>query len=81
MKYICFGYLDLKEWGKKSESEQNAAIDACFAYDTDVLKKNGHWVSGEGIQGPDSATSRTSSRRSRCAKAWATAPLIASPPP
>jgi hypothetical protein len=25
-------------------------IDACFAYD-DTLKKNGHWVSGEGLQG------------------------------
>lgn len=30
-------------------------IDECFAYDA-VLKKNGNWVSGEGLQGPDTAT-------------------------
>ena len=55
MKYICFGYLDVKNWETQSESKRHAMIDACFAYD-DVLKKNGHWVSGEGLQGPDSAT-------------------------
>ena len=55
MKYICFGYLDVKNWETKSESERNAMIDQCFAYD-DVLKKNGHWVSGDGLQGPDKAT-------------------------
>lgn len=54
MKYICFGYLDTKRWATLSESEQNAAIDECFAYD-DVLKKNGHWVGGEGLQGPENA--------------------------
>ncbi len=55
MKYICFGYLDVQNWGKKSESEQNAMIDECFAYD-EVLKNNGHWVHGEELQGPDTAT-------------------------
>ena len=55
MKYICFGYLDVENWEKKSESERNALVDECFAYD-DVLKKNGNWVSGEGLQGPDKAT-------------------------
>ena len=55
MKYICFGYLDVKNWETKSESERNAMIDQCCAYD-DVLKKNGHWVSGDGLQGPDNAT-------------------------
>ena len=50
MKYICFGYLDVQNWEKKSQSEQEAMIDACFSYD-DELKKNGHWVSGEGLQG------------------------------
>jgi hypothetical protein len=50
MKYICFGYLDVKTWEKKSQSEQNAMIDDCFAYD-EVLKKNGHWVIGEALQG------------------------------
>ncbi|MBL0211649.1 MAG: YciI family protein [Holophagaceae bacterium] len=50
MKYICFGYLDVQSWEKKSPSEQNAMIDQCFAYD-DVLKKAGHWAGGEGLQG------------------------------
>lgn len=54
MKFICFGYLDVHNWMKKSPSEQAAMIDDCFAYD-EVLKKNGHWVSGEGLQGPDTA--------------------------
>jgi len=31
-------------------------IDRCFAYD-DKLKKNGHWMSGEGLQGPESTVS------------------------
>jgi hypothetical protein len=50
MKYICFGYLDVQNWEKKSQSEQEAMMDACFSYD-DELKKNGHWVHGEGLQG------------------------------
>jgi hypothetical protein len=54
MKYICFGYLDTKNWTTLSESEQNAAFDGCFAYD-DMLKKNGHWVVGEGLQDPEKA--------------------------
>ena len=54
MKYICFGYLDVNEWGKKSPSEQLTQLDACFAYDEE-LKKNGNWVWGEALQGPDSA--------------------------
>jgi hypothetical protein len=54
MKYICLGYLDTKNWATLSESEQNAALDECFAYDN-ALKKNGHWVAGEGLQGPEKA--------------------------
>jgi hypothetical protein len=55
MKYICFGYLDVENWMKKSESEQNAMIDKCFVYD-EMLKKSGHWAGGEGLKGPDTAT-------------------------
>jgi hypothetical protein len=55
MKYLCFGYLDVNNWAIKPENERNAMIDACLAYD-DVLKKNGNWAGGEGIQGPDNAT-------------------------
>jgi len=56
MKYVCFGYLDTKTWGEKTENEQKAMVDACLAYD-DELKKNGHWAGGEGLGGPDSAMS------------------------
>lgn len=55
MKYVCFGYLDVKRWESRSEGERNDLIDACFAYD-DELRRNGHWVGGEGIGGPDSTT-------------------------
>jgi hypothetical protein len=54
MKYICFGYLDVQPWLALSQDKQNAMIDACLAYD-EGLKRDGHWVSGEGLQGPDTA--------------------------
>jgi hypothetical protein len=54
MKFICFGYLDAQKWGALSADQQKAMIDACFAYD-EVLKKNGHWAGGEGLQGPQAA--------------------------
>jgi len=50
MKFICFGYLDVKTWETLSQSDRDAMIDACLVYD-DALKKNGHWVHGEGLQG------------------------------
>ncbi|HEX9082989.1 MAG TPA: YciI family protein, partial [Holophagaceae bacterium] len=54
MKYICFGYLDVQQWATFSQSEQNAMVDACFTYDAS-LKNEGHWIGGEGLQGPDTA--------------------------
>ena len=56
MKFVCFGYLDAENWGKVPPAEQTAMIDRCLAYD-ETLKKNGHWVSGEGLQGPDATVS------------------------
>ena len=55
MKYICLGYADEKTWETMSESERNAMIDACFAYD-DVLRKNGNFVGGEALQSARNAT-------------------------
>ncbi len=55
MKYICLGYMEEKKWETMSESERNAFIDECFAYD-DVLRKNGHFVGGEALQPPQNAT-------------------------
>jgi hypothetical protein len=49
MKYICLGYIEEKKWDTMSESEQNAMLDECFAYD-DVLRKNGHFAGGEALQ-------------------------------
>ena len=56
MKYVCFGYLDTETWAKVPSVEQLATVDRCIAYD-ETLKKNGHWVSGEGLQGPESTVS------------------------
>ena len=55
MKYICLGYLDEQQWEAMSENEQNALMDACFAYD-DVLRKHGHFVGGEALQSARNAT-------------------------
>ena len=70
MKFLCFGYLDVKNWETKSEDERNAMIDACFAYD-DVLKKNGNWAGGEGIQGPDSRENFALPERQTLRDGWA----------
>jgi hypothetical protein len=54
MKYICLGYFDEKKWEAMSESEQQAFLDECFAYD-DLLRKNGHIVGGEALQSAGNA--------------------------
>jgi hypothetical protein len=54
MKFVCFGYLDVANWMTKSPAEQTALMDRCFEYD-EMLKRNGHWVSGEALAGPDKA--------------------------
>jgi hypothetical protein len=55
MKYICLGYLEEKKWDALSESEREAIIKECLAYD-DVLRKNGHFVRGEALQSARNAT-------------------------
>ena len=55
MKYICLGYMDPKKWETMPESERNAMMDECFAYD-DVLRKKGHFVGGEALQSAENAT-------------------------
>ena len=49
MKFICLGYADEKQWEKLSESERNALMDECLAYD-DVLRQNGHFAGGDALQ-------------------------------
>lgn len=55
MKYVCLGYYDEKQWQAMSERERNAFMDECFAYD-DELRKNGHFLGGEALESPSSAT-------------------------
>lgn len=55
MKYICLGYINEKEWGSATEAEQQSMMDECFTYD-DEMKKNGHLVGGEALQGSQNAT-------------------------
>jgi hypothetical protein len=54
MKFICLGYIEEDKFQKMSEAEQKAMIEECFAYD-DFLRKNGHFIGGEALQGPRSA--------------------------
>jgi hypothetical protein len=54
MKYICLGYIEEKKWETMPESERNAFMDECLAYD-DELKKNGHMVGGEALQSAQNA--------------------------
>jgi len=55
MKYICLGYMDPKKWEGMSEGEINAFVDGCIDYD-DLLRKNGHFTSGEALQPAQTAT-------------------------
>jgi hypothetical protein len=55
MKYICLGYIEPNKWETMSESDRNAMMDECFAYD-DVLRRNGHFAGGEALQSARNAT-------------------------
>jgi len=54
MKYICLGYIEPNKFENLSESERNAMVDECLAYD-DNLRKQGHFAGGEALQPPKSA--------------------------
>ena len=61
MKFSCLGYADERLWDAMSESEREAMIEECFAYD-DVLRRGGHWTGvGEALQG--SRAAKTLGRR------------------
>ncbi len=55
MKYICLGYIEPQKMQTWSEKELNTFVDECFAYD-DEIRKNGNYAGGEGLQGPQTAT-------------------------
>lgn len=54
MKFICLGYIEEKKWETMPASDQAAMMEECFAYD-DVLRKNGHFIGGEALQGARNA--------------------------
>ena len=50
MKFSCLGYADERLWDAMSESEREAMIELCFAYD-DSLRRGGHWTGvGEALE-------------------------------
>src|SRR6202008_2263111 len=55
MKYICLGYIEPNKFESMSESERNAMVDECWAYD-DALRAKGNFAAGEGLQPPQTAT-------------------------
>ena len=55
MKYICLGYIEPSKLEALSQSELQAMLDDCFAYD-DELRKNGNFTAGEALQGANTAT-------------------------
>jgi hypothetical protein len=54
MKYVCLGYIEPGKFEDMPESERNAMVDGCFAYD-DVLRRKGHFTGGEALQPPGTA--------------------------
>jgi hypothetical protein len=54
VKYVCLGYIEAGKFENMTESERNAMVDGCFAYD-DVLRGNGHFAGGEALQPASSA--------------------------
>lgn len=53
MKFVCLGYIEEGKFETMPEEKRNAMVDECFVYD-DLLRKNGHFVGGEALQGPRS---------------------------
>jgi len=54
MKFICLSYLGPKTWETMTESERKASMEEFFAYD-ETLRKSGHIVGGQGLQGASKA--------------------------
>ena len=55
MKYLCLGYHEEKAWEAMSDSERKALLEENFAYER-ILRKNGNWLDGKALRGPDAAT-------------------------
>jgi hypothetical protein len=58
MKFICMGCVSPGTFESMSESAFHAGVDACFEYD-DMLRSNGHFAAGHGLQPPNTAKTLT----------------------
>ena len=56
MKFVCLGYAEPRKLEEMSESERDAFVDGCLAYD-DELRRNGNFAGGEALQ--PASTART----------------------
>lgn len=54
MKFVCMGCHDESAWDGLSDEEKQRLMEECFAYD-DVLRKGGHFVGGQALQGASKA--------------------------
>jgi hypothetical protein len=54
MKFVCLGYIEPGKFENLADSERNAMMDECFAYD-DVLRSKGHFAGGEALEPPTTA--------------------------
>lgn len=55
MKYLCLGYMNEKNWNAMPDTEREAIIADCFAYDR-MLRDGDHMVNGYALQAPHTAT-------------------------
>jgi hypothetical protein len=54
MKFVCLGYIAPGKFESIPETERNAFVDTCWAYD-DQLRAEGRFSGGEALQPPSSA--------------------------
>jgi hypothetical protein len=54
MKFVCLGYADPAKAESLTKEEATALMEECFAYD-DELRRGGHFLGGEALQGAPTA--------------------------
>jgi hypothetical protein len=55
MKFVCLGCMDKALWSRLSQTEQNALVDECIAFDRE-LRAKGHFANGYALQDSANAT-------------------------
>ena len=55
MKYICLGYMEESKWDAMPDDQRAAMMQEILAYDEE-LRRGGHLVGTEALQGVRSAT-------------------------